>query len=71
MLSQKLRGHYGYYGIPGNSAALGRFRFEVLRLWRKWLSRRSDRAYIPWARWQRLEARYALPEPRIRPQAVA
>ena len=71
MLSQKLRGHYGYYGIPGNSTALGRFRFEVVRIWRKWLSRRSDRAHIPWARWQRLAARYALPEPRIRPQAVA
>jgi len=71
MLSQKLRGHYGYYGIPGNSTALGRFRFEVVRIWRKWLSRRSNRASIPWARWKRLEARYALPEPRIRPQAVA
>ena len=71
MLSQKLRGHYGYFGIPGNSAALGRFRLEVVRIWWKWLSRRSNRAHIPWACWQRLEARYALPEPRIRPQAVA
>jgi hypothetical protein len=71
MLSQKLRGHYGYYGIPGNSEALGRFRFEVLRTWRKWLSRRSGRARIPWERWKRLEAQYPLPAPRIRQPIVA
>lgn len=71
MLSQKLRGHYGYYGIPGNSAALCRFRFEVLRTWRKWLCRRSDRARIPWERWRRLEVRDALPAARIRQPAVA
>jgi group II intron reverse transcriptase/maturase len=71
MLSQKLRGHYGYYGITGNSEALSRFRFEVLRTWRKWLSRRSGRARIPWERWKRLEAQYPLPEPRIRQPIVA
>lgn len=71
MLSQKLRGHYGYYGIVGNSEALGRFRYEVLRTWRNWLCRRSGRARIPWDRWNRLAERYALPLPRIRPPAVA
>lgn len=30
-LSLKLRGHYGYYGITGNLAALKRFYFEVQR----------------------------------------
>jgi group II intron reverse transcriptase/maturase len=48
-LNQKLRGHYGYYGITGNSYALRRFRFEVLKVWHKWLSRRSQ---IPMS-WQR------------------
>jgi len=42
-LSQKLRGHYGYYGIIGNSGALACFRFEVIRVWMKWLARRSQR----------------------------
>jgi hypothetical protein len=39
-LCQKLRGHYAYYGITGNSFAIARYRYEVLRLWRKWLLRR-------------------------------
>jgi group II intron reverse transcriptase/maturase len=42
-LSRKLRGHYGYYGITGNSRALECFRSEVLQVWKKWLARRSQR----------------------------
>ena len=40
-LSRKLRGHYAYYGITGNFLALHRFRYEMERLWHKWLGRRS------------------------------
>jgi hypothetical protein len=29
VLSQKLRGHYAYYGITGNSYSLSRFRDEA------------------------------------------
>jgi hypothetical protein len=32
VLCQKLQGHYGYYGLTGNSPALSRFQYEVLRL---------------------------------------
>jgi group II intron reverse transcriptase/maturase len=39
-LVQKLRGHYGYYGITGNSYALSRFLHEVKRRWCYWLNRR-------------------------------
>lgn len=60
-LVQKLRGHYGYYGITGNSEAITRFRVEVRRLWRKWLNRRSGRPHMPWERFNLLEARYPLP----------
>jgi group II intron reverse transcriptase/maturase len=49
-LSQKLRGHFGYYGITGNSQALARFRTAVLRIWKKWLCRRRRRGTISWAR---------------------
>ena len=34
-LSRKLKGHYGYYGVTGNSLCLGRFRNEVGKLWKK------------------------------------
>jgi group II intron reverse transcriptase/maturase len=70
-LVRKLRGHDNYYGLPGNSAALYRFRYEVRRLWRKWLDRRSHKAALTWARFQRLEARYPLPSPVWRPGLVS
>jgi RNA-directed DNA polymerase len=65
-LVRKLRGHYDYFGISGNAAALCRFRYEVARLWRKWLDRRSDKARMTWARFQRLQVRYPLPSPTLR-----
>jgi RNA-directed DNA polymerase len=61
MLSSKLRGHFQYYGITGNAAALGRFRYQVRQIWRKWLSRRSQRGYVNWAQFHRLSERYPLP----------
>lgn len=65
MLSQKLRGHFGYYGITGNFEAIGRFYNEVRRVWRKWLHRRSQRARMSWDRMAGLLERYPLPQPRI------
>ena len=62
-LGRKLRGHDAYYGIIGNVDALWRFRYWVTRAWRKWLSRRSQRAYISWNRFNRLLVRYPLPAP--------
>ncbi len=65
-LAQKLRGHFGYYGITGNSSAIVRFAFEAKRLWRKWLSRRSQRAYMTLEAFSRLLGRYPLPPARLR-----
>jgi len=64
-LSRKLQGHYGYYGITGNGQALGRFRHEVERVWRKWLARRCNRADMGWDRFSRLLRRYPLPPVRV------
>lgn len=61
MLDAKLRGHYGYYGVPGNSRALSKFRFEVTHVWRRWLDRRSQRARMSWDRMNKLLERYPLP----------
>ena len=65
-LTAKLRGHFAYYGITGNIASLGSFRYHVRRAWHKWLSRRSDKARIPWERFGELERRYPLPPARLR-----
>jgi RNA-directed DNA polymerase len=70
-LRRKLLGHFGYFGITGNSRALRNFRYRAIAVWRKWLSRRSQRARISWDAMMRLLARYPLPEPRIRPASVA
>ena len=64
-LHRKLKGHYAYYGITGNGRALARFLFEVRRLWRKWLNRRSWRGRMTWEKFVRLVARYPLPQPRV------
>jgi RNA-directed DNA polymerase len=62
-LVRRLRGHDNYYGILGNSRALARFHYEVGRLWRKWLDRRSHKARMTWVRFNRLLERYPLPDP--------
>lgn len=68
-LLAKLRGHYGYYGITGNSKSLGSFYHWAKRTWRKWLSRRSRTSNLNWERFNLLLKRYPLPTPRIRQPA--
>jgi RNA-directed DNA polymerase len=60
-LSQKLQGHFAYYGITGNSSALGRFRSAATEIWRHWLSRRRRGRNMPWDRLHRLLKRHPLP----------
>lgn len=63
-LSLKLKGHYGYYGIAGNSRALNNFELRVTRIWHKWLSRRSQRG-ISWEDFSAWLKRNPLPPPRL------
>jgi group II intron reverse transcriptase/maturase len=64
-LSKKLHGHYSYFGVTGNGRALARFRYEVIRVWRKWLDRRSSKTLMSWVRFEPILARYQLPMPRV------
>ena len=64
-LSQKLRGHDASYGLPGNYRCLSVLRYLVTRIWRKWLSRRSWRSRIPWAKFREVLGRFPLPAPRL------
>jgi group II intron reverse transcriptase/maturase len=59
-LNEKLRGHYAYYGVTGNSETLSRFRWEVERQWRRWLDRRNRERSMTWNVFQRLLQRYPL-----------
>ena len=60
-LSRKLRGHCAYYGITGNSNSLSAFRLWVVRIWRRWLSRRNRERGMTWDCFNRLLERYPLP----------
>lgn len=62
-LVKKVRGHYAYYGITGNARCLQAFLHGVERIWQRWLSRRSQRAKIKWARFRALLRVFPLPRP--------
>ncbi len=63
-LCRALRGHYGYYGIIGNSRSLWSFEYRVVMLWLKWLNRRSQRRQS-WARMLAFLDRFPLPSFRV------
>jgi len=67
-LTRKLNGHYSYFGVNGNLRSLQQLRFAVVRIWRKWLDRRSQRARMSWKRYAAVLELYPLPRPRIRVQ---
>jgi group II intron reverse transcriptase/maturase len=56
-----IRGHLNYYGVPLNSRPIRAFRTLVIRLWKKWLSRRSQRGAVTWDRMQRYIDRWVPP----------
>ena len=64
-LVQKLRGHYGYYGITGNFYSLQEFWKGARRIWRRKLSRRRRDGDVTWAQFLRLEKQYSLPRARV------
>ena len=59
-----MQGHYRYYAVPGNIAAISTFRNQVKRHWFRALRRRSQRTSLDWERMDRLAARW-LPPARI------
>lgn len=65
VLQAKLRGHYQYYGVSGNSRAIQRFYALTVRLVFAWLNRRSQRKSFNWARFNEYLKHYPLPKPRI------
>jgi group II intron reverse transcriptase/maturase len=64
-LAAKLRGHYGYYGVQGNSRRLRNFGYVVIRAVQKWLSRRSQGRPFTWEHVNDYLTHYPLPRPRI------
>jgi len=64
-LSQKLKGHYGYYGRIGNYRSLHQVHRRIRWIWRQWLNRRDQQRHMTWGRFALAWERYPLPRPRI------
>jgi len=64
-LTRRIRGHFNYYGVNGNSASLGILVHWVRYYWHKWLRRRGQRSRLTWERFKALLQDYPLPMPRV------
>ncbi len=64
-VANKLRGHYAYYGVSGNSKSINNFFYEVQRILFNWLGRRGKRGSLTYAKFRLLLQRFPLPFPRI------
>jgi group II intron reverse transcriptase/maturase len=65
LLAAKLRGHFQYYGVSGNSSALARYAQRVRQLVCQALARRSQHAPGLWDWLNRYLTRFPLPRPKI------
>jgi len=64
-LARMIRGHCAYYGLSGNGKRLEWFRYQVIRIWRKWLARRNRLRRMNWDRMNALLRQYPLPSVKI------
>jgi RNA-directed DNA polymerase len=64
-LAAKLRGHWNYYGVIGNSQSLNHYYCLTSELLFKWLNRRSQKSSYTWRAFNRLLERYETPKPKI------
>ena len=63
-LNAKLRGHYQYYGINDNWPLLIAYREKARRMAKRHLSRRSQRSYLSWSKFNAYLAQHPLASPR-------
>ena len=64
-LNQKLCGHDAYYGVTGNYRMLWQLRWQVAKLWRKWLVRRNRGKSPTWEQFKGMLQVFPLTPPRI------
>ena len=64
-LVRKLRGHFRYFGVNGNTDSLAIVQWPAHRTWYKWLRRRSRKTRLNWQRYTALLRDYPLRMPRV------
>lgn len=65
VLNEKLRGHDAYYGVTGNHRMLHQLRWEVQKLWKRWLARRNRGGGHNWEQFQALLRTFPLTPARV------
>lgn len=66
LICLKLRGHFEYYGVSGNSISLSKFKDIVKKIAFKWLNRRSQKRSYTWEQFSRFVKFNPLPKPKIK-----
>jgi RNA-directed DNA polymerase len=64
-LGHVVKGYFNFHAVPTNYRALVVFRDEIIRRWRRALTRRSQKGDVTWAQIMKLSNEW-LPQPRIR-----
>jgi group II intron reverse transcriptase/maturase len=65
-LTRRIRGHYNYFGVNGNTRGLSYLLHQAERIWLRHLRRRSQRARcLNWERFKRYLKAFPLPQPRV------
>lgn len=65
-LNQKLKGHFGYYGVRFNLKSLREMFSQTRKTWKYWLSRRCHKGYVNYEKLNRILDAYPLPVARIK-----
>ena len=63
VLNSKLQGHYQYYGVNDNWPMLMAYRAHVRVMAKRHLSRRSQKTYVNWTKFNRFMERHPLASP--------
>jgi len=63
-LQKVLAGYFAYHAVPTNMRSLVAFRYRVAQIWRRVLSRRSQKSCVNWDRMTKIADAW-LPRPRI------
>lgn len=64
-LVRRIRGHFNYYGVNGNTRMLDAEIWSIQRAWFKWLCRRSQKKRLTWERFEDLLKDFPLPKPKV------
>lgn len=64
-ITQKLTGHYQYYGVSGNFESINRYYHKTRSLLFKWMNRRSQKKTWNWEGYSKYLTAYPLPKPKL------